>query len=135
MRAFIEDGYTRTLGVRAVEGVYPAVEWIYRPLAGPDQSDAYTDILTAQDRKAAKVAFVAGRVDAWRFPDSEDAPADFTKPTERQLWKVNASLFSKIEQAVLGTGAADYEIVDAAEVPCKSDAELAGPDAKNSPGV
>lgn len=135
MRAFIDDGYTRTVGIRELPGIMPAVEWIYRPLSGPDQSDAYTDILTAEDRRAAKVAFIAGRLEAWRFPDSEDAPAEFKPPTHRQLSTLNASAFSKIEQTCLGTGAPDYEIVDAVEVPAKSDNEQAGPDAKNSPGV
>lgn len=135
MRAFIEDGYTRTVGIREVEGVMPAVEWVYRPLAGPEQSDAYTTILMAPDKRQAKLAFLLDRIDSWRFPDSSDAPTDFAKPQPAQLVRLNASAFSKIEQCVMGTGSPDYEIVDAAEVPGKSDAEQAGPDAKNSPGV
>jgi hypothetical protein len=135
MRAFIDDGYTRTVGIREVAGVMPAVEWVYRPLAGPEQSDAYTAILMAQDKQAAKLAFLLERLESWRFPDSEDAPGDFAKPEPAQLARLNASAFSKIEQCVMGTGSPDYEIVDASEVPGKSDAEQAGPDAKNSPGV
>lgn len=132
MRAFIDDGYTRTVGIREIDGLMPAVEWTYRPLAGPEQSDAYTTILMSADKTAAKIDLLLDRISQWRFPSSEDASGDWGQPEASLLKRLNASAFAKIEQTVLGTGAPDYEIVDAAEAPALSDVDQSGPDAKNS---
>lgn len=132
MRAF-NDGYDRTVGIREAVGLHPAVEWTYRPLAGPEASDAYLEFLTAKDKGRAKVEFIAGRIDAWRFPDSEDASPEFHKPTPEDLLRLNASAYSKIEQTIMGTGIPDYEVRDAETVDGTSDDDQAVIDAKNSP--
>lgn len=131
MRAF-NDGYDRTVGIREVAGLHPAVEWTYRPLAGPEAAEAYLEFLTAKNKSEAKVAFLAGKISEWRFPDSEDASPEFSKPTPELLLKLNAAAYSKIEQVILGTGVPDYELRDAAEVEGQSDEEQAVADAKNS---
>lgn len=132
MKAF-EDGYDRTVGINEVEGLSPAVEFIYRPLQGPEMSAAYTVLLMAENREQAKAEFIADRISAWRFPSSEDASEEFSKPTAELVTKLNAMACQKLESIVLGSMRPDYEIVDAAKVPGLTNAEVAEADAKNSP--
>ncbi len=131
MRAF-NDGYNRTVGIREVAGLHPAVEWTYRPLAGPEASNAYLAFLKAENMDQAKVEFLAARIESWRFPDSEDASPEFHKPAPEDLLRLNASAYSKLEQTIMGTGVPDYELRDAATVEGQSDEEQAVADAKNS---
>lgn len=131
MKAF-EDGYDRTVGINEVDGLSPAVEFIYRPLQGTEMSEAYTVFLTAVDKSKIKREFIADRVSAWRFPDSEDASEEFSKPTPELLATLKGMAYQKIESIVMGTQRPDYEIVDAAKVPGLTNAEVAEADAKNS---
>jgi hypothetical protein len=137
MRAFV-DGYDRTVGIKEDAGLQPAVEWTYRPLAGTEASDAYMSFAKATDPRRAKLEFICGRISQWRFPDSEDAPAEFEKPSVENLERLNAVAYIQIETIIMGTGKPDYEIKETAAEPvvaepAKSDAELSGDDAKNSP--
>lgn len=133
MRAFV-DGYDRTVGIKEVVGVAPAVEWTYRPCAGAEAAAAYTTILLSEDRAAAKLEFVASKISAWRFPGSEDASPEFSAPTIELMQKLNAAAYNRIEQVVMGTGAPDYEIQLSGDVqePALNNAEQAALDAKNS---
>lgn len=137
MRAFIDDGYTRQVGIREDAGLHPAVEWLYRPLRGPEASNAYVSFAKAQDPEAAKLAFICDRIEAWRFADSEDAPSDFTKPEVDQLRRLNGVAYTRIETIVMGTGKPDYEVlpgpVEEIVNEPKADVEQAVDDAKNSP--
>jgi hypothetical protein len=130
MKAF-EDGYDRTVGINEVEGLSPAVEFTYRPLVGTEVSEAYMVFLTAADKGLIKREFVADRITAWRFPSSEDASDEFSKPTAEQLGKLNAMAYQKIESVIMGTARPDYELVDAAKVAGRTNAEAAEDDAKN----
>lgn len=134
MRAFT-DGYERTVGIREQVGLAPPVEWKYRPLAGPEGAVAYLAQLRSEDPIKTKAEFVHSRIIAWRFPDSEDASPEFTKPTLEQVLDINAVCYNRIEQCLLGTTAADYELKLTGEIvePALTDGEQAALDAKNSP--
>lgn len=132
MKAF-EDGYDRTVGINEVEGLSPGIEFIYRPLAGTETSEAYMVFLTAVDKGKIKREFIADRISAWRFPNSEDASDAFEKPTAEQLAKLNAMAYQKIESIIMGTMRPDYELVDADKVPGLTNGERAEADAKNLP--
>lgn len=101
MQAFIDDGYTRTVGFKEVPNVRPALEFTYRPFAG-DERNAIKGRLLTGDSNAGEdfKKEMATRISRWNL--DRDV-------TVENLNKLNASLFESMANVLLGFQAPDYE--------------------------
>lgn len=107
MDAFIDDGYQKTVGFNAVDGLHPAMEFTYRPFAGNDGSRAYRKILSLSQREPAKseerlLKTLADRVGAWNL-DKPVSKANFKR--------LVGPLFEKLHYVVFGQMPPDYELL------------------------
>jgi hypothetical protein len=101
--AFIDDGYTEVVGIEAVDGLHPAMEFTRRPFVGMEGTAAYRKIFTAGPKQEDRLLkALVERIKAWNVD----------RPVSRQsLKKMRAPLFEKVYMIVFGQMAPDY-IVD-----------------------
>ena len=92
MDAFIDDGYTEVVGIEAVDGLHPAMEFTRRPFAGDEVQEEFRKVQLGptalhrdpKKRKADKIKkeqspegirsrlfdLLLSRASDWSFPDS-----------------------------------------------------------------
>lgn len=124
MDAFIDDGYTETVGIEAVDGLHPGMEFTRRPFAGEEGTEVFrriqmgpTQLKLGAKRPTAKQAatiekeqqpqavkerlleVILERVSSWNF----DRPLE-----AESLNKLRSQLFTKLHNVVFGYEAPDY---------------------------
>ena len=134
-QAFIDDGYSETVGINPVDGLHPAMEFRYRPFAGNEGVEAYRKVIVEPNRDKRKKAkatsqeqrlfkTICDRLEWWSFDELYGR-----KINNENLKKLNGPLFEKLYQIVFGMAAPDYIVGDDGEPQEPSDP---GDDAKNS---
>lgn len=131
MDAFIADGYTEVVGIEAVDGLHPAMEFTRRPFAGDEVQEEFRKVqlgLTAlhrdpKKRKADKIKkeqspegirsrlfdLLLSRASDWSFPDSTGPTPEMTPENLRRM---NGKLFEKFHNVILGYDQPDYVLDD-----------------------
>lgn len=104
-RAFIDDGYSRTVGFRRVPGVHPEMVFTYRPMVGPEAGAALRRLGAAseQDRAQVEADLILDRLERWEF-DAE--------MTADNIKRLNGTLYSRLYGVIMGHAAPDFEIMD-----------------------
>lgn len=130
MDAFIDDGYTEVVGIEAVDGLHPAMEFTRRPFAGDEAQEAFRLVQLGptalhrdpKKRKPEKIKkeqtpdgvrsrlfdLLLSRASDWSFPESGAAP----DMTPENLRRMNGKLFERFHNVVLGYDQPDY-VLDA----------------------
>lgn len=146
MDAFIDDGYTETVGIEAVDGLHPSMEFTYRPFAGNEVAETFRRIQLGptamhrdpRKRKPEKIRkeqteeaieerlldVIIARVDSWSFTG---------RPIDRaNLRRMKGKLFEKFHNIIFAFDTPDYRVGDDGD---KEEAaeDQAEQDAGNSP--
>lgn len=131
MDAFIDDGYTEVVGIEAVDGLHPAMEFTRRPFTGDEVQEAFKRVqlgptalhLDPKKRKPEKIRkeqsedgkrarlfdLLLSRTSDWTFPGSSgEAPP----MTAENLRRMNGKLFERFSNIVLGYDSPDYVLDD-----------------------
>lgn len=131
MDAFIDDGYTEVVGIEAVDGLHPAMEFTRRPFAGDEVQEEFRKVQLGptalhrdpKKRKADKIKkeqtpdgvrsrlfeLLLSRTSDWTFPDSSPTPIELTG---EKLRRMNGKLFERFHNIVLGYDQPDYVLDD-----------------------
>lgn len=138
MQAFIDDGYTETVGIEAVDGLYPAMEFTYRPFVNEESLEAWraiaigptavapghrpktpkqkkdlekkiADEQTPESIKQRLFDLLVKRVSAWGFPTIAD-PLEEIELSADKLNRMRPKLFERLKDIVFGDGLADYRL-------------------------
>lgn len=127
MDAFIDDGYTEVVGIEAVDGLHPAMEFTRRPFVGDEVQEEFRKVQLGptalhrdpKKRKPEKIRkeqsqdgirsrlfeLLLSRTSDWSFPESSgEAPP----MTAENLRRMNGKLFEKFHNIVLGYDLPDY---------------------------
>lgn len=124
-RAFLDDGYTRTVGFRRVPGVSPEMVFTYRPFIGPESGAALRRIGAAEGeaKETVESEIIMDRLDGWEYDET---------PTAEQIRKLNGTNYSRLYGVIMGHAAPDFEILpDGKQVEGTADENAMGADAGN----
>lgn len=127
MDAFIDDGYTEVVGIEAVDGLHPAMEFTRRPFVGDEVQEAFRKVQLGptalhrdpKKRKPEKIKkeqtpegvrdrlfeLLLSRTENWTFPDTSATAIELDAS---KLRRMNGKLFERFHNVVLGYDQPDY---------------------------
>lgn len=127
MDAFIDDGYTEVVGIEAVDGLHPAMEFTRRPFVGDEVQEEFRKVQLGptalhrdpKKRKPEKIRkeqsqdgirsrlfeLLLSRTSDWTFPETSAQPIELDA---KKLSRMNGKLFEKFHNIVLGYDLPDY---------------------------
>lgn len=131
MDAFIADGYTEVVGIEAVDGLHPAMEFTRRPFVGDEVQEVFKKIQLGpsalhadpKKRKPDKIRkeqseegkrnrlfeTILSRTSDWTFPDTSPTPIELDA---EKLRRMNGKLFERFHNIVFGYDQPDYVLGD-----------------------
>lgn len=131
MDAFIDDGYTEVVGIEAVDGLHPAMEFTRRPFAGDEVQEEFRKVQLGptalhrdpKRRKPEKIRkeqtpegvrsrlfdLLLSRTEGWTFPETSADPIELDAA---KLRRMNGKLFERFHNIVMGYEQPDYVLDD-----------------------
>lgn len=104
--AFIDDGYTEMARIAAVEGVFPAVRFCFRPVTA-GEFGAYADRMQlANDIEARRITaeFLASKLVDWDIRRRDGTKVEITTDN---LLRLKHMLYLKLFQIIVGETTSD----------------------------